>query len=172
MKAIRFLDKALSAVISALAGVMAVGVILTVVLRYVFHLSFNWFEELLTNSFVLMVFLGAALSVRENQHININILFHNWTGKKKLFIDIFDLAVMALVNVFMCIYSIKWIMAIGNTISPASGIPVGVWYVAVPIAAACGVLYCILGIVGFFVPVEPAETGYLDDDELGGEESK
>jgi len=68
---IRKVDGLLSLLGKILVGLLASGVIVSVFLRYVFSIAFVWSEELLTMVFVATTFFGAALGLREQEHIAI-----------------------------------------------------------------------------------------------------
>ena len=70
-KVIQILDKTLSVILIILAAFLAVGVSVTIVLRYFFGISFAALEEFLTMSFIFITLFGSALAIREKQHIAI-----------------------------------------------------------------------------------------------------
>ena len=164
------MDKILSVILIALVAFIALGVSGTVVARYFFGYSSTAFEEFLTVAFVLIVFFGAALSIREKQHISITYLIDKTKPKTRAIFDIVDNVIIALINVALCYYSIVWIQKIGHIISPASGLKMGYYYVAVPITSAIAVLYCIVEILQHFVKIDDADKGYLTDDVLPGDQ--
>jgi len=166
------LDKTISVILSILVAYLAIGVLLTVFLRYLFGISYGWFEESLTTGFIFITFLGAALSVREHQHIAITYFLDRSTGRKHLILQVLVELIIIVVSLVITIYSIKWIRAVGNTISPASGVMKGVYYSMVTISSLLTILYCILEIVGYFIPIPPCEMGYQNDGVLPEEEQK
>ena len=168
-KFLKVLDKILSVILIALVAFIAIGVSGTVVARYFFGYSSTAFEEFLTVAFVLIVFFGAALSIREKQHISITYLIDK-SKKHRAVFDIIDYVIIALINVALCYYSIVWISKIGHTISPASGLKMGYYYIAVPITSAIAVFYCIIEILQHFIKIDDADKGYLTDDVLPGDE--
>jgi TRAP-type C4-dicarboxylate transport system permease small subunit len=163
------LDKVISVILSCFVAFIALGVIATVVMRYFFGLSFGAFEEFLTMAFVMMVFLGSALCIREKQHISISFFADKLSPKRKLISDIVIMAGIIIVNLVVLVYSIKWIMAVGSSVSPASGVMKGVYYTIVPISAALTIFYCVIDILGHFIPIAPSDAGYFNDDELSEE---
>ncbi len=71
-KLILGIDRFLSVVGIALTAILAAGVIISVILRYVFSIAFVQSEELLTMVFVATTFFGAALGLRESEHIAVS----------------------------------------------------------------------------------------------------
>jgi TRAP-type C4-dicarboxylate transport system permease small subunit len=59
----------------ALFWLMCFAVFLQFFTRYVLNDSFAWTEEIATNFLVVIVFVGAAMCVRINRHIQVDFLF-------------------------------------------------------------------------------------------------
>ena len=59
----------------ALFWVMALAVFLQFFTRYVLNDSFAWTEEIATYCLVVIVFIGAAMCVRLNRHIQVDLLY-------------------------------------------------------------------------------------------------
>lgn len=165
-KTLKIIDRILSFTISALVGTLALGIILSVFLRYVFGLSFSYVEELLTIAFAAIIFLGSALCIREKQHIAISFFKDSLSPNKQ---KIFDIVLMIMIIFVSCVIiknSIHWIKVVGSTVSPASGIRTGVFYSMVPFSFCLTIFYCIIDILGHFIEIAPSEAGYFDDAEL------
>jgi TRAP-type C4-dicarboxylate transport system, small permease component len=165
-KLLKIMDKILSVVLSALIAFLAIGVISTVFLRYFFGFSSGAFEEYLTMSFVITCFIGSALSVREKQHISISYFVDKLTGRRKTVSEIVVMVAIIVVSSVVLIYSIRWIMAVGSTISPVSGVKKGFYYIVVPFSSVLTIFYCVIDILGHFINIEPAVSGYFGDDRL------
>ena len=75
-----------------LLAFITVGVFITVVMRYVFHASFLWGEELSIFAFIWCVFLGAFIGVRRHIHLGFDFLSERlrgrWLGVQKLIVDL------------------------------------------------------------------------------------
>lgn len=76
MKAlIRSLDRKFEEIICSLCLlVMSFCIGFQVLLRYVFHASSPWAEELAVFSMIFAVYLGASMAIRERGHIRIVVL--------------------------------------------------------------------------------------------------
>ncbi len=162
-KTIKVVDKIISFILSTLVAILAIGIILTVFLRYIFGISYSSFEEFLTISFAAIVFMGSALSIREKQHIQISYFKDSLSKKKQEILDITIMAFIIFVSVVIINYSIKWISMVGSIVSPSSGIPMGVYYSLVPISFFFTIFYCVVDILSHFIKINPANCGYFDD---------
>lgn len=160
------IDKVISIILSTLISILAIGVISGVFLRYFLGISYGWIEEFLTMLFICTTFLGSALCVREKQHIGITYAVDLLQGMSKTLSSIFIQCIIIVVSSFIFIYSIRWIIAVGSTLSPSSHIPMGYFYCIVPISSFLTIFYSIVNIAGNFIHIDEAETGYFSDDIL------
>ena len=72
-RAWRMLDRAVDALCSSMClGLTAISFV-AVICRYVFNSSLTWSEELTRYMFIWVVFLGAAIGVRERTHIAVDL---------------------------------------------------------------------------------------------------
>ncbi len=167
------MDRILAIFLTILVGVMASGVMVSVLLRYVFNIAFAWSEELLTVVFIATSFFGAALGIREKEHITINF-FEKSSPKLKIAMNTIAMCAVIVVAVVVFIKSLEWIQRVGSVPSPATGIPNGTFYLFVPFSFAIAIFYSIADILGQFIPLRPPATKseYVEYDpvqnQLGG----
>ena len=94
------LEQWLLPLLAALLGFITVGVFLQIVLRYGFHTSFLWGEELSLFAFIWCVYLGAAICVRRRNHFAFDFLAERLTGRaagvQRLAVDLVVLGVAAI----------------------------------------------------------------------------
>ncbi len=173
-KAIKVLDKAISLILIVLVGFLAVGVSVTIVLRYFFGISFAALEEFLTMSFIFITLFGSALAVREKQHISITFLADRIVGesekRRKIVTILVDVSIIFACSVLF-VYSCKWIAQVGHLLSQNSHLPMKVFYIFMPITFGLTIVYEIVDILGLYVKIDPPDGGYSTDDELPEEQS-
>jgi TRAP-type C4-dicarboxylate transport system permease small subunit len=98
----------------AITMVAFIGMLLStggqVLFRYVLAISVPWTEELSRILFILSMFLGIAIAIREKQHIVVNFLF-NKLGTRSQAIGhiVFDIAILILLCFLArgCLYMVK-----------------------------------------------------------------
>lgn len=172
---LKYLDKAMSFILIVLVAFLAIGVSVTVVLRYFFGLSFSTLEELLTMAFIFTTLFGSALAIREKQHISISYLADKIVGKSKkkkiISVLLVDLSIL-FVSIVMIYFSISWISQVGHLLSPNSHLPMSVYYIFVPITFFITVFYVVIDMLSYFVRIENADGGYSTDDVLPEEKEK
>ena len=74
MKLLGFLRHGAEGVLAALLGVMFLAFTIQIVFRYFFNLPTGWTTELTVVTWLWMVLWGAALVLRENEEIRIDLL--------------------------------------------------------------------------------------------------
>lgn len=159
-KLIKVLDRILSVWCYSLMGVMTVAIIATVILRYVFNITFVKAEEAITMVFVATTFFGAALGIREKDHISIAYFSDKaGPGMKKVLVIVVHLTII-FVMVFLFTNSVEWIRKVGKVPLPALQIPSGTMYVMVPITCVLSIFYSIVNIAAEFVHVDEPVYGY------------
>ncbi len=168
-KALKILDKTISIILMLLVAFLAVGVTVTIVMRYFFGISFAALEEFLTMSFIFITLFGSALAIREKQHISISFLVdrivRNKPTLKKISTILIDASILY-VCWFMIDYSCRWIGKVGDLLSQNSHLPMKVYYIFIPITFILTVLYVIVDILGLFVKIDAPDSGYATDDKL------
>ena len=97
MKFVRVLDKSL--VVIAMVGF--IGMLLStggqVLFRYVLRIPVPWTEELARILFILSMFLGIAVAIREKEHIVVNFLFKKMgTRTQAIGYIVFDVGILIL----------------------------------------------------------------------------
>lgn len=165
-KLIQSVDRLLSILCIILSGGMTLGVIISVFLRYVFNLSFVAYEEGITLTFIATTYFGAALGVREKQHIAIPYLEEISSAQIKTVLRIFNMLLLIVISLVMIKQSLLWIEKVGGVESPATHIPYKYFYSMIPISFTIMIFYAIVDIVAIFFPIAPPYKGYESDDEL------
>lgn len=149
---IRWLDTALSYWCIFLAGLMAIGVISSVILRYVFGLTFVWAEAAITMLFVGTTYFGAVLGVREDEHISINYVVERFPERMQCYVQSFGMFIIVVVQMFIFKTSLTWIGKVGKTLDVALNMPKSYFYIIVPISAVLIILYAVVKIIACLFP--------------------
>lgn len=155
-KAVHWLDEYLEITLcSALMVFMTVLIFIQVVMRYVFHNSLTWSEELARYCFIWLIYLGVSYGCKTMKHIKIDAALKLFPKKLKPYIVIFGDFCVLVLAVYLVITG--WQLAafqlqFGKT-SAAMGLPLQ--YVNVAPA------------VGFFLAaIRQIQTIYYRFDQL------
>ena len=151
---------ALSRVLNVLAGGSFLAMVaLTcwqVFTRYILKNPSSWSEELVSYLFAWMALLGASLVVGERGHMNIPILVDRAKPGMKKGLAVFSEVVACVFAAVILVYGGIQIttLAMGQMTS-SLGVPVGVFYVVLPLSGVLNIIYTILNIIGIL-------NGYID----------
>jgi len=115
-------------------GVMTVMVIMNVILRYFFNITFTWLEELVAKIFVLSTFWGIGICIVGDEHINIDYFYNKLPPKIIPFVKVFNFLVMLAVLVMMCVMSFKWIKTVGDQMPIGLRVPSKYLYLIMPVS--------------------------------------
>lgn len=83
--------------------IFIIAVMIQIIARYI-GISVLWTEEIATFSFVWVVFMGAALMVRSDDHFSFDYFKTKLGGKKKYILIIFINMIMLVFSLFLLIY--------------------------------------------------------------------
>lgn len=104
-KAFDFLEVHLATLIFLL---LIVSVSIEIFSRYVLNMPTPKFFELSIYTFVWVIYLGAALAKRYNQHIRFDIFYRRFSKRTRLFVDTFFDILTNIAMLFILIPSIKY----------------------------------------------------------------
>ena len=161
------LRKLLDKVLNVLAGVSFIAMVLLtcwqVFTRYVLANPSSWSEELVAYLFAWMSLFGAALITGERGHMNIPILVEKSSPAVQKILGIFAEVVACIFAIVILVYGGVQItgLAMGQMTS-SLGVPVGVFYVVMPV---CGVLIAIYTIINIY-ELATGKIGATVDDEV------
>lgn len=132
-------DRVLTRIENVLAasalGLATVIAIVAVVLRYGFGIFLFWSEEAIIYLIIYSTFLGAVITLRHNEHVNVDVFgaFLKARGKR-----VFAVIAAAITVVYLvCIGFFAWLLLFEpfstSTITPSLKLPLWVVEAAVPI---------------------------------------
>lgn len=128
--------------------------------RYVLKNPSPWSEELVSYLFAWMSLLGASIVVGERGHMNIPILVERLGKRGRIWFSVFAEIVACLFAGIILVYGGVQItnLAMGQMTS-SLGVPIGLFYVVLPLSGAINIIYTILNIKDIFAPDEMVEEG-------------
>ncbi|MBQ8189408.1 MAG: TRAP transporter small permease [Lachnospiraceae bacterium] len=147
------LRKILNSILNVLAGVSFLAMVaLTcwqVFTRYVLQNPSSWSEELVSYLFAWMALLGASIVVGERGHMNIPILVDRMGPTVRKALNIFSEVVACIFAAVILVYGGIQIttLAMGQMTS-SLGVPIGIFYIVLPLCGVLNIVYTILNIIG------------------------
>ena len=143
-------------VMLALASGIFVVICMAVFTRYVLNVVPSWSEEVPRYMLVWITYLGAALCVRLQEHISLDIFFNLMPVRARRLGHLVLNLMVGAVGVIMVVYGLDLVRQFGDDLMES--IPVkNVWlYLSMPISGSLIVLYVIReewrGILGLNIP--------------------
>lgn len=156
------LRKLLNDTLNVLAGVSFLAMVaLTcwqVLTRYVLQNPSSWSEELVSYLFAWMALFGASLVVGERGHMNIPIVVERMGEKGRKFFAIFaELVALVFSGVILVYGGIQITSLAMGQMTSSLGLPIGVFYIILPLSGVLNIVYTILNIVDIATDSEVVE---------------
>lgn len=154
-RAMNTLRTILTRLLNVLAGVsFLVMVALTcwqVFTRYILGSPSSWSEELVSYMFAWMSLLGASIVTSERGHMNIPILADMaGPGPKKLLLCLGEVIAFLFSLVILVLGGAQIAKLAMGQMTSSLGVPIGVFYVVLPLCGVLNMLFTLLNIVGIF----------------------
>ena len=158
------LRKILNYALKVLAGVSFLAmVVLTcwqVFTRYILQNPSSWSEELVSYLFAWMALLGASIVVGERGHMNIPIVVERMGKKGRKFFAIFaEIIALAFAGVILVYGGLQITNLAMGQMTSSLGVPIGVFYIVLPLSGVINIIYTILNIVDIATDSEVVEEG-------------
>ena len=164
--------KVLNTSLDVLAGgsllVMVLLTVWQVFTRYILKNPSSWSEELVSYMFAWSSLFGAAIVSGEREHMNILALVEKFSHGKQVLFGIVSEVVALIFALAILVFGGVQIanLAMGQMTS-SLGVPIGIFYVVLPVAGILIVLYSILNIVdilkGNIPPVNVVQESSKED---------
>ncbi|MBQ5867729.1 MAG: TRAP transporter small permease [Lachnospiraceae bacterium] len=123
--------------------------------RYILGRPSSWSEELVSYLFAWMALFGASLVVGERGHMNIPLLVEKSTPNVRKGLSILAEMIAALFAGIILVFGGIQITDLAMAqMTSALGVPVGVFYVVLPLSGILNIVYCILNIVQIMTAAE------------------
>ena len=156
------LRKLLNHTLNVLAGVSFLAMVaLTcwqVLTRYVLQNPSSWSEELVSYLFAWMALFGASLVVGERGHMNIPIVVERMGEKGRNYFAIFaELVALVFSGVILVYGGIQITSLAMGQMTSSLGLPIGVFYIILPLSGVLNIVYTILNIVDIATDSEVVE---------------
>ncbi len=123
-----------------LIGTLIFNVVLVfvqVVMRYLFHNSLYWSEELARYVFLWFSWIGTSFAVKEKAHLKVTMLADRLGGMPKKILELVSLLIWIVFSIFLTWQGTKlviFIATMGQT-SSALYIPMSIVYTSVPLGS-------------------------------------
>lgn len=131
-----------------------------VICRYVFNISFAWFEELGRYLGVFIAFLGSAIGVRTGNHFLMDLIVSRINPPYRYMVNIFTCLLSSAFFFMVAWYSVKLIIKMYGyeTTSPTMQIPMYIPYLPIPVfSIVMGIRFIIKALSRFLAIFSPPD---------------
>jgi len=132
----RWIDRAVEAIVATLMAVLLVLVFCAVIFRYLLGSPLTWSEELGRFCLVWVSFFGAYLAQRRARHVAVTFIREKlpatWQKRISSALTLLLLAFLGVLTWFGTVYSLKFM----SSTTPLLNIPVGLIYAVMPLSMA------------------------------------
>ena len=138
--------------LNGLAGLSFIAIVVLtcwqVLTRYVLKNPSTWSEELVGYLFAWMSLLGASIVTCERGHMNIPIIVERFSETVQKGLNCFGEIVAFLFSVVILVYGgIKITTLAMGQMTSSLGVPIGIFYIVLPLCGILNMIYTVLNIV-------------------------
>ena len=137
--------------------IMFVLIVTQVALRYGLNESIGGANELATILFAYTSALGIAVGIAKRDHMAISWFTERLPPRSRKVIDVIGLILLALINIIIFWYSLRWIGITGSRMISVLQVPRWTAQIAIPIGTGTSVVFCFIKLW----------LGFRGDEELG-----
>lgn len=119
-------------------GISVIIVFIQVIMRYLFHNSLSWSEEVARYLFLWLSWIGASYAVRERAHFRVEIFANLMKGRVRQYYDILIFIAWFIFCIFLTwqSYNLTHFLWIHHQLSAALQMPMAFAYASVPVGSA------------------------------------
>lgn len=136
--------------LTIMLALLSIVVALQVFSRYIFSIALPWSTDVIRFFFVYIIFLGAIVGVRENNHINIDFLFKKLPLKMKNVVSLFMSVVILIFLLLFFKSGIDFVVNSRTQVTPYLRISVSYYYLIIPFSAMMMFYYSIINLINRF----------------------
>ena len=113
-------------------------IFIQIVMRYIFHNSLSWSEELARYIFLWQIWLGASFAVKEHRHLRIEAFLNLMPKKINKYVELLSLLIWCCFSLFLAYKGSELVIILikRGQVSPAMRMPMFYAYSSVPVGCA------------------------------------
>lgn len=163
----RAVDLILDWLCAGFMGAIVLTTLFQVTNRYALHYPVVWTDEAARFLAVWLIMLGAVRCIREDSHIQIDLLFNLFSPKLQRWIDLLaNMIFVALVGVLIW-QGFKILPLISTQTAAASRISMGWVYAAIPVSSLLMLFYLVERIIAAIrSPATPGDDHHRENESV------
>ncbi len=142
-------DRAADALLIGLSAALVSIMLAAVYFRYALNRSLSWSDEVVRYLFVWFTLLGAAVAVREREHIRVDYFVEKLPPSLRRAAEAFSLAGVCLFQAGLTVLGAGWVWSTRGSLTSALQWPLNLlFYAALPCSTLLGLWYAVRRLVG------------------------
>lgn len=129
-----FVRRLIKTIIISLFAIQVLVVFSQVIWRFVFNDPFSWSEELARYLQVWLILLTASVCIRKGRHLAVDFATHVLPFRINKILKLITMVCIMGFTWILIIFSVQMIVITVHQITPAMRVPIGVVYMAFPVA--------------------------------------
>ena len=130
-------------------ALLAVLVIVTVIARYFFSLSWKSLAEFNVTLFAFTTFWGMGINVMKNEHVMIDIVYDRIKPSVKRWLSVLNYLIVLIVDLVFVFQGFSYVAVAGKQISQGMEIPMKYMYGIMPVAGIICAICVVIKIIEF-----------------------
>ena len=116
-------------------ALLSIIVSLEVFSRYFFKISLPWSTDINRFLFIYLVFLGAVIGVRDQSHLNIDVLTKKFPKKLQKLLNIIINLIILVFLIILVTAGLIFVLSSITQVTPYLRISISYYYLAIPLSA-------------------------------------
>ena len=116
-------------------ALLSIIVSLEVFSRYFFKISLPWSTDINRCLFIYLVFLGAVIGVRDQSHLNIDVLTKKFPKKLQKLLNIIINLIILVFLIILVTAGLIFVLSSITQVTPYLRISISYYYLAIPLSA-------------------------------------
>ena len=145
------IDKVLTSIIRFVLGLTSAVIFgvtfLAVVFRYLLHAPLPWSQDVIRLAFTYMIYFGAAYCVRDNSHLNVDVLLTMLSKRGRKIVEILINIVLLCFFVFLVNFGLAFAQMGYIQTTSYLMLPMTYYYLSIPLSAVAMLFYVIRNIM-------------------------
>lgn len=125
---------------------MIVVISMHIFFRYMLNNPLAWTEEIARVLFIWLVFLGAALGLKDNSHPKVEYFFNKFPEKMKSLVTIFHAILIMFFSVSVVLSGVQMLSLTADEVMPGSDVSQLFYYAPVPASALLFIIIIVLAL--------------------------
>lgn len=130
-------------------AILAVSVIVTVICRYFFSLSWKQVSEFNVTLFAFTTFWGMGINVIKGEHVIIDIIYDGIAPAAKRWLTVVNYLIVLAVDIVFVTQGFKYVATAGMQISQGMEIPMKYMYGIMPVSGILCAICVVIKIIDF-----------------------